>query len=98
MYIYELPTTGAVSFADFCVDYSAERVYNRHIPEASQARANLRGALKDGKRADHGEKDFLGLVKVCLLFWCQSQRNNLLPDNRGIYSLHSRSRQLCHPR
>jgi hypothetical protein len=64
MYIYELPTTGAISFSEFCVDRSAEISYNRHISEASQARANLRGVLKDSKRADHGEKDFLGLVKA----------------------------------
>jgi hypothetical protein len=63
MYIYELPTTGAISFSEFCVDHSAEKAYNRYFAEASQARANLRGVLKDSKR---GEKDFLGLVKASL--------------------------------
>ena len=67
MYLYALPTTGAISFSEFCVDHSAEKVYSRYIPEASQARANLRGVLKDSKRADHGEKDFLSLVKASLL-------------------------------
>ena len=67
MYVYELPTTGAVSFSEFCVDHSTEKVYNQYIPDASQARANLRGVLKDSKRADHGEKDFLGLVKESAL-------------------------------
>jgi len=66
MYFYELPTTGAISFSEFCVDHSAEKAYNRYFADASQARANLRGVLKDSKRADRGEKDFLGLVKAGL--------------------------------
>ncbi|KAJ3504423.1 hypothetical protein NLJ89_g7941 [Agrocybe chaxingu] len=64
MYLYELPTTGAISFADFCADHSSDRAYTHRIPEATQARANLRGALKESKRTDHGEKDFLALVKL----------------------------------
>ena len=64
MYLYELPTTGAISFIDVCVDLSNEKVYTRYLSETSQARANLRGVLKDSKRTDHGEKDFLTLVKV----------------------------------
>jgi len=64
MYLYELPTTGAISFADVCSDHSQERGYTHHIPEATQARANLRGVLKESKRTGHGEKDFLSLVKV----------------------------------
>ncbi|KIM45339.1 hypothetical protein M413DRAFT_66183 [Hebeloma cylindrosporum] len=64
MYLYELPTTGAISFADVCSDHSQERGYTHHIPEATQARANLRGVLKESKRAEHGEKDFLSLVKL----------------------------------
>lgn len=63
MYTYELPTTGAVSFSNFCVDQSRDRAYTHHIPEATQARANLRGLLKDSKRTE-GEKDYLALVKV----------------------------------
>jgi len=64
MYSYELPTTGAVSFADVCSDHSQERGYTHHITEATQARANLRGILKESKRIEHAEKDFLSLVKV----------------------------------
>ena len=64
MYLYELPTTGAISFADFCIDHSGNKVYTHHISESSQARANLRGALKVSKRIEYGEKDFLGVVKV----------------------------------
>lgn len=63
MYTYELPTTGAVSFSNFCVDQTRDRAYTHHIPEATQARANLRGLLKDSKRTE-GEKDYLALVKV----------------------------------
>lgn len=64
VYLYELPTTGAVSFADFCVDETDGRIYSTHIAEATQARANLRSILKESKRADSGEKDYLRLVKV----------------------------------
>ena len=81
MYLYELPTTGAISFSEFCVDHSAEKVYNRYIPEASQARANLRGLLKDSKRTDHGEKDFLSLVKARLLFQVVRAKVTLSLDN-----------------
>jgi hypothetical protein len=61
-YLYELPTTGATSFADFCTDETSS--YAAHISRATQARADLRGALKESKR-DHGEKDYLKLIKVC---------------------------------
>lgn len=37
--------------------------YTVDIADATQARANLRAALKESKRTD-GEKDFLRLVKV----------------------------------
>ncbi|KAH9858455.1 hypothetical protein C2E23DRAFT_798664 [Lenzites betulinus] len=61
-YLYELPTTGAVSFADACVDSTA--TYTADIADATEARANLRAALKESKRTDQGEKDYLRLVKV----------------------------------
>ncbi|OCB87336.1 hypothetical protein A7U60_g5475 [Sanghuangporus baumii] len=60
-YLYELPTTGAISFSDFCVDKTSS--YNMSIADATQARANLRAALKESKHTD-GERDFLRLVKV----------------------------------
>lgn len=63
-YVYELPTTGAISFTDFCLDENG--LYTAHIVEATQARANLRGALKENKRDVSGEKDYLKLVKVSL--------------------------------
>ncbi|EGN99751.1 hypothetical protein SERLA73DRAFT_88380 [Serpula lacrymans var. lacrymans S7.3] len=75
IYLYELPTTGAVSFADFCVDGSPQDSHTAHMAEATQARANLRGALKENKRADRDEKDYLKLVKVL---------DDYLPYLRGI--------------
>jgi hypothetical protein len=60
-FLYELPTTGAVSFVDFCSDSTG--AYTLQLAEATQARANVRAALKESKRTD-GEKDNLGLVKV----------------------------------
>ena len=60
-YLYELPTTGAISFADVCVDSTA--TYTADIADATEARANLRAVLKESKRTD--EKDHLRLVKVC---------------------------------
>lgn len=61
-YLYELPTTGAISFAEFCHDQSAE--YIAELAETTEARANLRAALKEFKRTDDHEKDNLKLVKV----------------------------------
>lgn len=63
-YLYELPTTGAISFGDFCVDTTASNAYASHIAEATQARANLRGVLKVTKRTDTDDKDYLRLIKV----------------------------------
>lgn len=60
-YLYELPTTGAISFAEICVDKS--RKYVTQLAAATEARANLREALKQSKYTD-GEKDYLKLVKV----------------------------------
>lgn len=59
-YLYELPTTGAVSFGDFVYDQSAS--YISEVSDTTEARANLRAALKESKRTD--EKDHLRLVKV----------------------------------
>ncbi|KAJ7366650.1 BRO1 domain-containing protein [Mycena albidolilacea] len=74
LYLYELPTTGAISFSDFCTD-SAERLYTNHISDTTQARANLRAALKESKRTHDGEKDYLKLVKIL---------EEYLPRLRGI--------------
>ncbi|KAG1847433.1 hypothetical protein C8R48DRAFT_837134 [Suillus tomentosus] len=51
-YLYELPTTGTISFGDFCVDTTAF------------TRADLRGVLKVTKRTGTDDKDYLRLIKV----------------------------------
>ncbi|TBU31710.1 BRO1 domain-containing protein [Dichomitus squalens] len=61
-YLYELPTTGAISFADACLDSTA--TYTADIADTTEARANLRATLKESKRTDNSEKDYLKLVKV----------------------------------
>jgi hypothetical protein len=61
-YLYELPTTGAVSFSSFFNDPEAE--YISHIAQATECRATLRACLKEMKRFDDSEKDYLRLVKV----------------------------------
>ncbi|KAJ6557276.1 hypothetical protein DFH09DRAFT_1248226 [Mycena vulgaris] len=75
LYLYELPTTGAVSFSDFCTDASSDKLYTSHISEATQSRANLRAVLKESKRTQDGEKDYLKLVKIL---------DDYLPRLRGI--------------
>ncbi|KAJ7729649.1 BRO1 domain-containing protein [Mycena maculata] len=75
LYLYELPTTGAISFSDFCSDASPEKLYTTHISDATQTRANLRGVLKESKRTQDGEKDYLKLVKVL---------DEYIPRLRGI--------------
>lgn len=60
-YLYELPTTGSLSYTDYCIDNTGS--YANDISDATQARANLRAALKESKHSE-GEKDFLSLVKV----------------------------------
>ncbi|KAF4567321.1 hypothetical protein EYR40_006318 [Pleurotus pulmonarius] len=74
-YLYELPTTGAISFADFCSDQSNNKSYVSFISESTQVRANLRAALKESKRTDDNEKDYLRVVKVL---------DEYLPLLRGI--------------
>ncbi|KAJ7695968.1 hypothetical protein B0H17DRAFT_1054391 [Mycena rosella] len=75
VYLYELPTTGALSFSDFCTDASTEKLYTSHIAEATQSRANLRAVLKESKRTQDGEKDYLKLVKIL---------DDYLPRLRGV--------------
>lgn len=66
-YLYELPTTGAISFADFCSDQSGNKSYGSFISESTQVRANLRAVLKESKRTDDNEKDYLRVVKASKL-------------------------------
>lgn len=60
-YQYELPTTGAVSFTDICIDGTGS--YTVALVEATTARANLRSILKEHKHGA-GEKDYLRIIKV----------------------------------
>jgi len=71
VYLYELPTTGAISFGDFC---TGSKSYTVHLSDITQTRANLRGALKETKRTDHGEKDYLKLVKVRFALLTNAER------------------------
>ena len=64
-YLYELPTTGAISFSEFCSDQNGS--YLVEVAETTEARANLRAALKEFKRAEDTERDYLKLVKVGIL-------------------------------
>ncbi|KAJ7075870.1 hypothetical protein B0H15DRAFT_865595 [Mycena belliarum] len=75
LYLYELPTTGAISFSDFCTDASPDKLYTGHIAETTQSRANLRAVLKESKRTQDGEKDYLKLVRIL---------DEYLPRLRGI--------------
>ncbi len=59
-YLYELPTTGALAFSEYLIDRSAS--YIAEVSDTTEARANVRAALKESKRSD--EKDYLRLVKV----------------------------------
>lgn len=62
-YLFELPTTGAISFSEFCVDQGSRESYDMHIARCTEVRASLRGALKENKRT-RDEKDYLSLVKA----------------------------------
>ncbi|KAG6816584.1 hypothetical protein H0H87_004885 [Tephrocybe sp. NHM501043] len=75
MFLYELPTSGAISFSDFCSDLTLNKRHVVNIPAATQARANIRAVLKDSKRTEHGRKDFLQLVKLL---------QDYIPQLRGI--------------
>ncbi|KAF7331671.1 BRO1 domain-containing protein [Mycena kentingensis (nom. inval.)] len=75
IYFYELPTTGTISYSDFCKDSTADKLFSTHISDATQSRANLRAVLKESKRTQDDEKDHLRLVKIL---------DEYLPKLRGI--------------
>ncbi len=93
LYIFELPTTGSLSFVDYFSNGSD--TYTSQISDATQARANLRAVLKESK---HGEdKDYLRLVKARLV-----PRNTIkrcliirLVDNRGVSPTSPCRYQVC---
>lgn len=57
---YTLPTTGAISFAD----YFDAGEYSNELSEATALRGRLRGALKEAKREDEDTRDFIRIMKV----------------------------------
>ncbi|KAG8746358.1 hypothetical protein FRC10_005347 [Ceratobasidium sp. 414] len=61
-YVYELPTTGALSFSELCTDITGS--YAAQLASATEARANVRAVLKASKRTDAGERDYLKVVKA----------------------------------
>ncbi|KAF8828615.1 hypothetical protein HHX47_DHR3000296 [Lentinula edodes] len=60
-FLYDLSTTGAISFSDIINDPTNS--FTRRLSEATQMRSRLRGALKESKRTD-GEKDYLTIIKM----------------------------------
>ncbi|KAJ3902218.1 BRO1 domain-containing protein [Lentinula edodes] len=60
-FLYDLSTTGAISFSDIINDPTNS--FTRRLSEATQMRSRLRGALKESKRTD-GEKDYLTIIKI----------------------------------
>ncbi|KAH7918327.1 hypothetical protein BV22DRAFT_1024771 [Leucogyrophana mollusca] len=84
IHVYEPPTTGAISFVDFCVDQSPADAYAAHLAEATQARVNLRGVLKESKRTDRDDKDYLRLVKVCTPLLTFTFLDEYLPQLYGV--------------
>jgi hypothetical protein len=66
LYVFQLPTTGSLSFSDYFAD--GLDVYTTQISEATQARANLRAVLKESKHTD-GDKDYLKLLKASLILF-----------------------------
>lgn len=74
-YVYELPTTSAIAFSDFAIDTTEGNVYTSHIAEATQARANVRGALQQSRQTDYQDRDYLRIIKVL---------DDYIPHLRGI--------------
>ncbi|KAJ3542827.1 hypothetical protein NMY22_g3366 [Coprinellus aureogranulatus] len=64
MYHFEPPTTNIISFSDFFNDQSDSKQYGYRLPTVTEARSNIRAALKEMKAAENGEKDYLKLVKL----------------------------------
>ncbi|KAJ3992607.1 BRO1 domain-containing protein [Lentinula boryana] len=60
-FLYDLSTTGAISFLDFIND--PNNSFTRRLSEITQLRSRLRGFLKESKRTD-GEKDYLTIIKI----------------------------------
>lgn len=61
-YVYDLPTTGALSLSELCTDITGSHAAN--LARATEARANVRAILKATRRTDAGERDYLKVVKA----------------------------------
>ncbi|CAE6429324.1 unnamed protein product [Rhizoctonia solani] len=61
-YVYDLPTTGALSLSELCTDITGSHAAN--LARATEARANVRAILKASRRTDAGERDYLKVVKA----------------------------------
>ncbi|KAG8839639.1 hypothetical protein FRB91_011619 [Serendipita sp. 411] len=61
-YVYELPTTGNISFSEILLDQTGQ--YTHAIANATAARSSLRAALKESKRTEDGERDHLKIIKI----------------------------------
>ncbi|CUA66674.1 pH-response regulator protein palC [Yarrowia lipolytica CLIB122] [Rhizoctonia solani] len=61
-YVYDLPTTGALSLSELCTDITGSHASN--LARATEARANVRAILKASRRTDAGERDYLKVVKA----------------------------------
>ncbi|QRV79408.1 vacuolar protein sorting-associated protein BRO1 [Ceratobasidium sp. AG-Ba] len=93
-YVYELPTTGALSFSELCTDISGS--YVAQLANATEARANVRTVLKASKRTDTSERDYLKVVKmsICqpIFSWRTTLSTHTLgtePPRLDVHGLHA---------
>jgi hypothetical protein len=64
MYLFELPTTGAVSFGNLFQDERG--MFASRVTDATSARSGVRTVLKEAKRAGD-ERDLLRVIKVSII-------------------------------
>lgn len=95
-YLYELPTTGAISFSTFYND--PDGAYISHIAQTTEYRASVRACLKEMKRFDDSEKDYLRLVKVCCFMIPSCHKPTEIPDYGGIFTTSGWDNELCRER
>jgi hypothetical protein len=91
-YIYELPTTGSIVFSDILVDETGQFTHN--IANATLARSNLRGALKESKRTDEAEKDHLSIIKVGI-YAIMKRFTEGWPGGGGVFTPSLRHYRMC---
>jgi hypothetical protein len=64
MFIFDPPATAIISFSDIFSDQSDNKQYGFRLPTVTEARSNIRAALKEMRAAENGERDYLRLAKV----------------------------------